>query len=151
MANSSSYFWYARRPENSGSYNYSSDPVQDEEILEPDEETHNHGSEGSSSTIQASGVPTSANATGASASQLETGVRKIGDSPLSAKDTQYNAQKATDTSSISTQESTVSSTAKTTKILADQSSVTLESENEEVLSRSPLIPGSHSTGKSPRP
>jgi hypothetical protein len=75
----------------------------------------------------------------------------MGDSPLSAKDTQYNAQKATDTSSISTQESTVSSTTKTTKILADQSSITLESENEEALSRSPLIPGSHSTGKSPRP
>jgi hypothetical protein len=151
MANSSSYFWYARRPENSGSYNYSSDPVQDEETLEPDEETHDHDSGESSSTAQASGTPTSANATGASANQLETAALKTGDSSLSAKDTQYSELKAPDTSSSSTQASTVPSTTNTTKILADQSSVTLKPENEEALSRSPLVPGSHSTGKSPRP
>jgi hypothetical protein len=150
MANSSSYFWYARRPENLGSYNYSSDPVQDEETLEPDEETHDHDS-GESSSAQASGAPTSANATGASANQLETATLETGDSSLSAKDTQYSEQKAPDTSSSSTQASTVPSTTDTTKILADQSSVTLKSENEEAPSRSPLIPGSHSTGKNPRP
>jgi hypothetical protein len=151
VANLSSYFWYARRPENSGSHNYSSDPVQDEETLEPDEETHDHGSGGSSSTAQASGAPASANATGASASQLETAVLKTGDSSVSAKDTQYSEQKATDASSISTQASTVPSTTDATKILADRSSVTLKSEDEDAPSQSPLIPVSHSTGKSPRP